>query len=94
MPNSVRWRLWSRKFTNLYGVKARPVDKHPWEIPALAESGRLENRKTAIPSFIVRLFFGGGALREVYTDEDMRILYGSNGKDFTREFIYVMTRVK
>lgn len=82
------------KFTDLYGVKVRPTDKHLWDLPALAESGRLENRKTVIPSFIVKLFFGGGALREVYTDEDMRILYGSNGKDFNKEFIYVMTRVK
>lgn len=82
------------KFTNLYGVNIRPTDKHLWELPALAESGRLENRKTVIPGFVVRLFFGGGALREVYTDQDMRILYGSNGKDFTKEFIYVMTRAK
>jgi hypothetical protein len=82
------------KFTNLYGVKVRPTGKQLWELPALVESGQLENRKTVIPGFIVKLFFGGGALREVYTDEDMRILYGSNGKDFTKECIYVMTRVK
>ena len=82
------------KFTNLYGVNVRPTDKHLWELPALAESGRLENRKTVIPGFIVRLFFGGGALRDANTDEDMRLLYGSNGKDFTKEFIYVMTRMK
>ena len=82
------------KFTNLYGVKIGPRDKKLWELPALAESGRLESRRTVLPSFLVKLFFGGGALREVYTDEDMRILYGSNGKDFTKENIYVMTRVK
>lgn len=40
------------------------------------------------------MFFGSGALREVYTDEDMRIVYGSDGKDFSKEFIYVMTRMK
>lgn len=64
------------KFTNLYGLKVRPAGKNLWDLPALAESGRLENRKTVLPGFFVKLFFGGGALREVYTDEDMRILYG------------------
>ena len=82
------------RFTNLYGVKIRPKDKQLWELPVLAESGRLEGRSTVLPTFFVKLFFGGGALREVYTDQDMRILYGSNGKDFSKEYIYVMTRVK
>jgi hypothetical protein len=82
------------KFTNLYGVNIRPTGKPLWELPALVESDRLEGRRTILPGFVVKLFFGGGALREVYTDEDMRILYGSNGKDFSKEFIYVMTRVK
>ena len=49
---------------------------------------------TIVPSIIVKLFFGSGALREVYTDTNLRILYGSNGKDFTKEAIYIMTRVK
>jgi hypothetical protein len=47
------------KFTNLYGVKFRLTNKHLWELPALAESGQLENRKTVVPGFIVKLFFGG-----------------------------------
>lgn len=57
-------------------------------------SDRLKNRSTPLPGFLVRLLFGGGALREIYTDEDMRIVYGSNGKNFTKDFIYVMTRAR
>ena len=64
------------------------------ELPAFAESGDLRNRTTIVPTIIVKLFFGGGALREVYTDENLRILYGSDGKHFDKEFIYVMTIVK
>jgi hypothetical protein len=82
------------KFTRYPGVKGRPADTPLWELASLAESGRLENRTTIVPTFIVKLFFGGGVLREVYTDEDLRILYGSDGKNFDREFIYVMTRVR
>ena len=82
------------RFTNLSDLKARPADKQLWELPALAESHELKNRTTVLPSFLVRLFFGGGALREVYTDNDMRITYGSNGKDLSKDFIYVMTRAK
>jgi hypothetical protein len=40
------------------------------------------------------LFSGGGALRQVYTGGNLRILYGSDSKNFGEELIYVMTRVK
>lgn len=82
------------RFTSLSSVTARPADKQLWQLPALAESHELNNRTTVLPGFLVRLFFGGGALREVHTDQEMRITYGSNGKDLSKDFIYVMTRVK
>ncbi len=82
------------KFTTYGGVKKRPPDTPLWELPALAEENHLKDRTTIVPTLIVRVFFGGGALREVYTDNDLRILYGSNGKDFNKESIYIMTRVK
>lgn len=87
-------RLLRVRFTNVSSVKPRPNANPLWDLPALAESGQLKNRTSPLPGFLVRLFFGGGALREVYTDQDMRILYGSNGKDFSKEYIYVMTRAR
>lgn len=64
-----------------------------WELPALAEAGQLKNQSSIVPTFIVRLFFGGGVLREVYTDEDLRITYGADSvEDRKNEFIYIMER--
>lgn len=81
------------RFTNLFGLQGRPTAQTLWQLPALAESHRLPNLNTVLPGLFVRLFFGGGALREVYVDGDLRILYGSNGKDSAKESIYVMTRM-
>ena len=64
-----------------------------WELPALAEQGTLPDKTWIVPSFIVKLFFGGGALREVYTDHDMRILYATDSKNFGQDYLYVMRRV-
>lgn len=81
------------KFTKYPGVKPRPNNKNLWDLPSLAESGNLENEISIVPTFIVRLFFAKGALREVFTDHDLRILYGSDGKNFEKEYLYVMTRI-
>ncbi len=59
----------------------------------MAEAGELPAKTTIVPGFIVRWFFGGGFLREVYTDEDMRITYGGDRvDDRADEHIYIMTR--
>lgn len=81
------------RFTAFPSTSKDIGDAKLWELPALAESGKLQNRSSIVPGFIVRLFFGGGALREVYTDEDMRITYGDDDvKDREDEFIYIMKR--
>jgi hypothetical protein len=80
------------KFTRLAGLKSRPTTPL-WELPALAEAGTLPELRNVIPSWIVRLAFGGGALKEVYTDHDLRILFGASSNKFKRPSIYVMTRV-
>lgn len=82
------------KFTRYPGVSRRPTDLKLWELAPLAEADELENQITIVPTFIVRLFFRGGALREVYTDSDLRIVYGSSSRNFTKEAIYIMTKVK
>ena len=82
------------RFTNLFGLQSRPAGKLLPELAASAESNALPGRKTVIPSFVVKLLSGGGALREVYTDEDMRITYGSDGKNLANDYLYVMTRVQ
>ena len=81
------------RFTRFPGNKGRPEDIPLWELAALAEAGKLPDKTTIVPGFIVRWFFGGGALREVYTDADMRITYGGDSvDDRTDEHIYIMTR--
>ncbi len=82
------------KFTRYPGLNSRPESPPLWELAALSETGKLENEINIVPTLIVKLFFGKGALREVYTDSDLRILYGSDGKNFKKEALYIMTRVK
>lgn len=81
------------KFTDYPGVDPRPTGMEIWELAAIAEAGQLQNKVTIVPSWIVKFFFGGGKLEEVYTDKDMRILYGSKGKPGARRSLYVMTRM-
>ena len=81
------------RFTRFPGNKGRPADIPIWELAAMAEAGKLPAKTTIVPGFIVRWFFGGGALREVYTDADMRITYGGDSvDDRADEHIYIMTR--
>lgn len=80
------------KFTDFPGAKQRLPNKQLWELPYLAESGQLSNRITFAPSWIVKIFFGGGKLEEVYTDKDLRLLYGSTKRPGARRSLYVMKR--
>ncbi len=80
------------KFTKYPGTTVKPAGLELWQLPPLAENGTLQNKITIVPTWVVQLFFGGGALREVYTDENLRIAFGSNGKNFQDETIYIMTR--
>lgn len=81
------------RFTNYPSNRGRPEGVALWELAAMAEKDALPAKTTIVPTIIVRLFFGGGYLREVYTDEDMWITYGGDHvDDRTDEFIYIMTR--
>jgi hypothetical protein len=63
-------------------------------LPKLAEQGRLSGTFTSLPSLFVKWFFGGGQLREVYTDEDLRITYGSsNRSNLADNYLYILKRV-
>jgi hypothetical protein len=81
-------------FTNFPGLSARPQSGPPLPaLPALVETGKLVADTAIVPSWIVRWFFGSGALNEVYTDADLRILYGTGSDQLDRPALYVMTRV-
>jgi hypothetical protein len=60
---------------------------------ALCEAGELPGQYDVLPGFFVRLFFGGGRLEEVYTDEDMRITFGSGRDGGPNRYIFVFTRL-
>lgn len=80
-------------FVKFPGMKTRPTDREFYDFVAEAEADALPNQKTIVPTWIVKLFFRGGSLIEVYTDNDVRILYGSNKSDFKNKYLYVMKRV-
>lgn len=83
------------RFVEFPGQKGLPKGLNYWDLPDLAEKGKLPNKITIVNKFIVWLFFGGGYLREVYTDDTMRITYGANRRnDRSKEFIYIMTKEK
>ena len=82
------------KFTKFPGLRERPADLELWELPPLAENDQLDTI-TIVPTFVVKLFFSGGFLEEVYTDETLRIAYGrSQGEDPSDKRIYILKRVK
>jgi hypothetical protein len=80
-------------FVKYPGMKFRPDNREIFDFVEEAENDNLPNETTIVPTLIVKYFFQGGALVEVYTDEDTRILYGSNGKDFKNKYLYIMTKV-
>lgn len=82
------------RFTKYPGLSKRPpAPTQLYELPALVETGKLAPDINIVPLFIVKIFFGGGALKEVYTDAGLRILYGSNNDRFKAPALYVMSRV-
>jgi hypothetical protein len=80
------------KFVKFLGMSKRPEGREIYDFVKEAEDETLPNQVTIVPTFIVRLFFGGGTLVEVYTDETIRILYGSNKDEFKKKYLYVMVR--
>jgi len=81
------------KFTNLRKINGtQPANLKLIDLPALSEARKLEGEKVVLPSFIVRLTFGGGTLNEVYTDEDLRILYGTGSDESVSNYLYILKR--
>lgn len=81
------------KFTEFPANRGLPEGMEIWELPALAEADELPDGAAIVPSFIVWLFFDAGYLREVYTDEDMRINYGGDSlTDRSDEYLYILER--
>lgn len=81
-------------FTSYRGIQGRPADGAPiWTLAPVAEADALSNETSIVPWLVVRLFFGTGSLDEIYTDAELRILYGSNGKSDAKKALYIMTKV-
>jgi hypothetical protein len=82
------------RFVDYPGFSDRPAGYTLPELPPALESGQIENDLEIVPPVAVKLFFGTGALREIYTDHDMRLLYGASDTSFSDPYLYVMTRVE
>lgn len=82
------------RFTKFDQLKGCPPDGLGYtDLPQKSEEGKLKNSSWLLPSFFVRWFFDGGTLREVYTDEDLRIAFGSSSDNLEKNHIYVLKRV-
>lgn len=86
-PDALRVR-----FVDYPGFSQRPAGYELWQLPAALETGALANDIDIVPTGVVKLFFGTGALLEIYTDADMRLLYGASSTAFEDSYLYVMTR--
>lgn len=82
------------RFTSFRGLRgALPEGRALADLPALAERGELGDVPSITPAWVVRAFFRGGVLHEVYTDHDLRVLYGASARDADDRYLYVMRRV-
>lgn len=82
------------RFTNLRKINGLPKNGlRLQDLPALSEKDELSDEKTVLPGFLVKLFFTKGTLNEVYTDETMRISFGSSRDGVLDNALYVMTRL-
>lgn len=83
------------RFTNLRRLKGpMPRGLRLQDLPELSEDRSLHGERTVLPSFFVKLFFGGGSLNEVYTDHDLRIVFGSGRDGGPGNYIYVLKRLE
>lgn len=80
------------RFLRFPGMKKRPEGRAIYDFVKEAEADDLPEQFTVVPTIIVRLFFSGGTLREVYTDDTLRVLYGSNSGEFKKQYLYIMVR--
>ena len=80
------------RFVDYPGFSSRPAGYTLPELPPALESGEIDNDIEIVPPAVVKLFFGTGALREIYTDADLRLVYGASDTSFTDAYLYVMTR--
>ena len=84
----------SVKFTNLQKLPGEQADPLTYgNLPQQVVNQQLQP-KNILPGWFVRLIFGGGSLQEVYTDDDLRITYGSSKSNLKNNYIYVLKRVK
>ncbi len=82
------------RFVRYPGLSKRPADgTQLFELPGLLERGEITSDINVVPTWIVRILFGGGALKEVYTDAGLRILYGASSNKFDKPALYIMNRV-
>lgn len=80
------------RFDKYIAIPQRP-EGNIYDFVNEAESNSLPGQISVLPKLFVKLFFGGGTLVEVYTDADIRILYGSNSTNFKNKYLYIMTKV-
>ncbi len=82
------------RFTNLRKIRGLPTDGlRLIDLPELSEARSLPGESTALPSFFVKAFFGGGTLKEVYTSDRLRLIFGSGKSGGPNNYLYVMERV-
>ncbi len=82
------------RFTKFNQLKSCPTNGMGFiDLPEASEAGTLADEHWLVPPLIVKLFFDKGWLREVYTDETLRIAYGAERDEPEDDYIYILKRV-
>jgi len=80
-------------FKELHKINRTPTPPlHYTDLPPLAEMNTLEGEQKILWDWLVRLLIGGGRLEEVYTDDTLRLAYGSSNDQAS--YLYVLKRVE
>ncbi|WP_404421396.1 hypothetical protein [Nibricoccus sp. IMCC34717] len=81
-------------FTGYYSLPGvDPASLRLADLPRRFAAGELTAARPVMPGWLVRLLSTDGVLREVYTDETLRLLYAHPHGKPEKAHLYVMTRV-
>jgi hypothetical protein len=81
-------------FTGYYVLPGvDPASLRLADLPRSFSAGELTAARPVMPGWLVRLLSTDGVLREVYTDESLRLLYAHPHGKPEKAHLYVMTRV-
>lgn len=80
-------------YTRFYGCLGGLDDPAPWRFAALEEAGKLPNRVNIVPDLLLHVILPDETVLEVWSDNELRLAYGTRGKQSGKRSLYVMQKL-